>query len=1615
HNTKVGFTLSGSASDTFGLATGTNAITITNGLTGSAKKTWNVEVTGGTWTKAFVVGSGNSTDENYVADGDYTFTITAKDKVGKETTITRTILVDTTAPTATIDPFSGYSAEKNLSFNGSFSDTNFSSATIRLYNGNTEVTGTGYPKTVSSAGDWTWNVKNLADGVYTLVIHETDIVGNVTDINTADSGTYHNSITVDTTVPTTTLAKTSQSGKKFVIADGTDAPATLTSGTTYYTNGTYSISGSITETNYDSTKVTATKNGTALTSDFSVSGKDWTITGDSSAEGTYVYVVNIEDLAGNTNSYTVTVIYDTTAPTANVTTPDSNLAAANSISGASYQFAGVASDATAGILLERYNITQTEYTSAQIKSNGSATDAESNGWIRATASNGTWSSANQTLITGTTASANANTLHEGKWYVYIYAKDILGHEVTATRTVWIDQAIPTIANVTGVPTYTKDDVVNGTNVTDANGITSVVISDSLEPTISGQTGADDVTVTLDGNGDFSHTFDVDDLNDGTHTFTITATDTAGKIATKNVVVVVDTTAPVPVSTDDTHSTAAALNVPEADDTKGSSFTFAGSSFDATSGIAKIELTITDGIDSTKTKTVTAKGTTNWSAKVNFFEATADSQGKKWSDIFGTQNNPSQGQKQVTIKATDKAGNIATTSATQFVFDTADPTITVNEDTITQFMPEAGLTITGNIADTYKLGTLRLIEKKDGVLTAAATPANTGDPDGKVISTSTATSSDFSIPVPLNSVTPTTGVYTYEFVVTDSVGHTVNSSTYSTTVDLSAPTTTVSAPANNDEKKGVESINETNFRFTGTASDENGVAAVWYKIATEQPAAASVPSLASATETLRATLTDATWTGAGFTKATSTANWNATHTFGTGGTAEGLGYKIYVYAVDRAGNVSTTPTIREFDVDLSYPTITDTSTVTQTRTGFTLSGTASDSFGLKAGTNAVTISNGLTGDDEDHWNVSVNGSEVWTKDFVVGSGNSAADNYIPDGTYTFKFTAEDKAGKKTFITRTVLVDTTAPTVTVESFSGYTSERNLSFNGTFDDVNFQNATIALYKGSDAYTVDGTALTKTVTGTGSWTWNVQNLADGVYTLQITATDKLGNSTTVNTASDTTYDYNITVDHTPPTSTLAKTSQSGKKFVTADGSDATAINSGVTYYTNGTYSISGSITETNYDAAKVTATKNGTALTSSDFSVSDKNWTITGDVSANGTYEYKVRIEDRAHNVTEYTVTVVYDTAAPTASVTSPENDLSGTSSISGTTYSFSGVASDETAGILINRYMLTQTAFTGASDAAIAAAIKTSAKTAANQTTDNTQTGKWITATASNGTWTNPKGLKAGTTAEAGKLHEGKWYVYIYAEDILGHEVTASRTFWVDQAAPAFANVAKDGLTGTKATNSTITISGKVTDANGVTGIVILDEMTGGAADVTIAAADIDDEGHFSHTYAANQLADGTHNFVITATDTAEKEGSTSIQVIADKTAPVPVSASDESATAATLVVPGRDDTKGSSFTFSGNSYDATSGITKIEVTITSGSNSKTVTATGTGSWSSRINYYDATADAQGKKWTDIFGTSASPIQGPKTVTVTATDGAGNTATSTGTFTFDTADPTITVNEA
>ncbi|NAS00642.1 type I secretion C-terminal target domain-containing protein, partial [Acinetobacter haemolyticus] len=192
-----------------------------------------------------------------------------------------------------------------------------------------------------------------------------------------------------------------------------------------------------------------------------------------------------------------------------------------------------------------------------------------------------------------------------------------------------------------------------------------------------------------------------------------------------------------------------------------------------------------------------------------------------------------------------------------------------------------------------------------------------------------------------------------------------------------------------------------------------------------------------------------------------------------------GDEVTAVATDEAGN-SSDPTTAI--VDGTAPVVTLDEVVTNDNTP-ALTGTVDD----PEATVVVTI------DGEDYEAVN-NGDGTWTlADDVVAE--------LADGDHEVTVTATDPAGNVGSTTGTITIDTVAPVVGLDDVDSNVASPELT--GTIDDPS---ATVTV-------TVDGVDYEAVNNGDGTWTLPagvLPDLADGDYTISVTATDAAGNTGT-------------------------------------------------------------------------------------------------------------------------------------------------------------------------------------------------------------------------------------------------------------------------------------------------------------------------------------------------------------------------------------------------------------------------------------------------------------------------------------------------------------------------
>lgn len=1258
-----GYDITGTASDTLGLA----SLVIKERFMESNASTYGeysspvpITVTGTSWSAHIPFNSTN------LIDGTYSYMIIATDSVGNTVSWSKDgIKVDTTAPEVIIEKPDEYWHSDSYEFKGFIGEKNKDSCKATLQKMNTssqweDIANTTVDLSVDSSitnnTDINWQQKffDLSDIKYRVKIEAVDQANN----STTD---YSDPVIIDTTAP-----KTSVKGTSLYKDDGTvlntSTDISEDDDPIFYAKSGFTLSGTITEENFNKSLITFKEkkdDNSPVTKDLTWNGKNWSYNFTSSAtngrdDGTYKYTLTVIDKASNRKEYVINVTYDTQAPTLTIDEPGNN----DKFATASIPARGNIKDAGIGLSEFKYSVKD--------------------------GAEGTW----ENYPIAKNASSWSQTFtptDEGELKLKMKAKDLLGHEViTDTVRFSYDKEPPHVISNSVSEYVTSGNLVLSGKAWDSNKLTdisildecngvqktytetstpAIVISGHTKEEAKNETTAVTWTLTLPVTGNNA-------ITNGSHTFTITAKDDAARTTTPDKIIVkVDTVAP--------KMTLEAL--PSRTDTQAASFTFRGEGSDLTSGVEKVELTISNANNS-KYRTVKVTGKENWYYSVIYDDDTLYSNetgasGDKWSEVFAD-----EGEKKVTLKIIDKAGlentnfklegDSTESSSKTFIFDKANPVITLNQDTILEYMPESGFTIEGAVSDSYKLsgstegiGCVTVEEfYKQNISDAWPTAAQqTQTFDATNINNH---SGDISIHVPLNNGATVDGRYKYKITVKDSMD---NKGTYSTSdqgiiVDKTAPTVTITTPSSNTSHTDENAIHEQSFKFIGGFTEANEISGIYYKIIKSGTTAPTVPT--------SNVILENTWIEAGFTKVTAgSSTWNSFQSFTTGNTGdfcEGENYKIYVYGVDKATNVSSA-TICTFDVDMSAPEIkTQIKETGGTYTDLTVDSTqiktktyefryyAKDTYGINGSETVVVKKDG----DE-------LGTTTSTTAPYYAIGTADVDGYkvititVPDGVkqdglYEYTISATDKVGKHTEVNRSIRLDRFGPEVTVQSpdLTGYQNNESITVSGSSDD---DSGTLAVYyaygvssvpvtpaKGTAAKTAANWTGWTAATGTTSWNFTVTGVEAQSKNLYIVAVDK--NGLYENPISKV-----VRVDKSDPSSTFTKPNayEKGTLVLTGTVWDANGIKEvKVSYGTNGSYSnedypqilISG----TNYQAQ--TNTNAIAKLTAAKADSSKATWKSSLASLADGKYNFKIEIKDDAGKIRTEVCEVVVDKTNPT-----------------------------------------------------------------------------------------------------------------------------------------------------------------------------------------------------------------------------------------------------------------------------------------------------------------------------------------------------------------------------------
>lgn len=1077
-----------------GLSNGSETVTVTlNGVTYTTavnpNGTWSVNVP--------------ASDLQAIPQGGTTVSVTATDAYGNTSAPTTTTLdVDTIAPTVSVETIStdGYvnagEVALPLSVNG---QTEVGNTVLVQING-VDLTATVNPTT----GAWTVSLDDIkggiADGTYQVTVIATDAAGNrtetYTDVTFAADPANRPTVTVDPLTGDGVLNAAEVTQDQFLTGQTTNAPAgsqvqvTLADGNVY--QGVVAAGGG------------------------------WSITLPASelqtlTNGTQSFTVQVTDLAGNVNTATGSVdvnvdnsvaslsigaISIDNALNANEANSDlliggvsvglpENTALTVTFNGIGYAAtvgadgswtATVPAAALSGLANNTYTVSVTG-----VDAGGTAVSNEASLDVRTTFPNNievnapfgdnilssTETDSPQTLTgnTGVTfpdqsvtvtiggvdypATVNPDTgvwtltlqpgvlqaLPDGSTDVIVTVKDSLGNSISSTVPVTVDTTPPALT----VAPFGNDGAINGQSQNQP-----LVVSGTAEAgsTISVVVGGVTYNTGTDAAGNWSVSVSpstLQTLPDGKYDLSVTATDAGGNKTTELTPILKDTAAPdvslAPVSGD------GYLNAVE----HGAALTLTGT---AELG-STVQVTLNGGI---YPATVDADG--NWTITVPAATVT--------QLVDGSYN--------VSVQATDAAGNVGTTTQTlQVIANAADlPTISV--------APFTG----DGILDGAEKGLSQFVT--GSTTNVQAGQVVTVTMNGETYNGTVQSDGSWSVLVPASAFYQlANGTQNYTVDVSDVAGNPA-ATTGNYTVDNTFSAIAIGAISDDNMLNNVEAQNDLVIHGSSRFVAFGARILVRFNNVDYE------------------------------TTTNSDGSWNVTVPAAALGTLPNGDLTVTATATDVNGNVITTTHSLTSDVNPDFALVVDTpfadgtlngaeSIADQTLTGST--GVTGAGQGVSIVLGGITYTG--TVDANGNWSVSL---------------PNAVLQALPQGNNPLVVTATDSAGNSTTLNDSFQVDTLAPALTVDAIAEDNrlnlaeqgQPLTLSGSGEFGDT----VTISL---------NGQFYTATVTGTGNWSVDVPAaalvaLTDGSYEVQVTTTDAAGNSTSVLRTLD--------VDLTPPTVTV-------------------------------------------------------------------------------------------------------------------------------------------------------------------------------------------------------------------------------------------------------------------------------------------------------------------------------------------------------------------------------------------------------------------------------------------------------------------------------------------------
>ncbi|OHE64457.1 MAG: hypothetical protein A2001_02225 [Treponema sp. GWC1_61_84] len=656
---------------------------------------------------------------------------------------------------------------------------------------------------------------------------------------------------------------------------------------------------------------------------------------------------------------------------------------------------------------------------------------------------------------------------------------------------------------------------------------------------------------------------VDPFATGTYAYVITVTDGAGRPTLYTRAVNYDLNDPTVAFNAATATALAGWQRNPDEDIPGNALvSIAGTAGDVGSGLASVQYSLTGGALDWHTINTTSPWT-------------------------GTVSIPTGNANTLYLRAQDNAGRSTTLAPVTVRVDTEAPTFTETNRTDASFSSRLPVTFTGDFQDNWALHAtqaLTITAKKNGI---AQTPETPTYPTGTTWSYAQSADSDHS----------DDGLWEITFTAKDASG--LTTVVYrSFQIDTTAPALTVTTPTAN------ASADSATYGIVGSASDGTGV------------------GMATAANDVAYSLNDSTWHDMTLTG----SSWSASINLNEFTSGQGA-RTLYVRAVDALGNTNSQSV--GFFLDDADPIVAESgvgAATLYTKSDIPLSGTLFDTNDVanirvtyvKSGdpTVNVALNEAKSGSNTNvAWNVTV-GVDT---DGALGGDTTG----LTDGTYTFTITATDAAIKTAVLTRTVVVDATAPTVPVIlSSPGSYVTASLAVNGTASDATSGLAFVR-------YRIDALAP-GTLNNPTEWygTINVSAIGQGPHTLYVWTEDRVGNLSPE-------VPQPFVIDREDPELTI------------------NVLPAASAYYKNSDVAITGTIDDENgTDPLSVSWTRVSPAASGSlsDTDASATGWSVTLPESAgDGTYTLTFTATDGVGKTKTEVRTVVIDNILPALSLAS------------------------------------------------------------------------------------------------------------------------------------------------------------------------------------------------------------------------------------------------------------------------------------------------------------------------------------------------------------------------------